>query len=805
MILNAFSFPRSLIILIFLLFPAEKLWCQDTVFYSTSNQIFTVSFERSSTGYSVNGNEIIHELASDMIKPLSKTRITLGFRTDLKMVFQPAGNISLIISVRDPVPGGDLKYRKLDIRDALVPDKVGFRIWTWNRSDSASTRETNLADASFRGDGQQDYVVDAGNFNFDKDTIVLKRIFFYYDDVALNVFRERVQLVNDYYASSMIADSLLRMTAEMNMENTGLFPVRFLQIEELGKMTKIMRQKNFRELLDLDHQDPLKLAGKINTLYKFYLSARMTFEENLAGSGLVVSTLTGDSVIGYFLASMHRYIRWSQMVNDHHSRIYNEYLDSYFLKGTFEDDKKVIKDLLRKIFPDADPDSSCLEISTRIMHAYENKARSMILQQRHAEAFDLLRNEALFRTANPYLAGIKTDAELQTEAARGVFDSYISIADVCYQHGKYEMSRDYLLKAHRYQQKNSDLIRHDTLFREMFLRLFTRIISGCDSLATNGQFEEAIDCYHASEENVEPSLKQEVREIIAQKTGFATNGLLLDSAGRERYLAVLLKQILDGESLIWTEQYDKAQLFIDSVETFSRTMGFGMDPRVNESISKYRKTIGEKICWMVRESYEILLLRTDRDIELHFFLKAKLLLDSALLQARMNPSCGIDVAHASDTLAKYAPSAEFEKSLILISNDLTMNEFEKAVPAYIDLGNFYTLNKLQRFGLEYKSLYEFTAEKDQLQLTGSAMNYYLGKGAHREAFRYLQLLKKQGEQKNRTKESQVRLGKSFAEEDFKKDPLADPGKSANKYSDGDQWFGNFASSYVSAWKKLKKE
>ncbi len=786
------------------LFVISFTCAQDTLLYSSTPGLFKVRYIQNAGERDKNSNEIIETIAEDAIKPPTKTQITLDFQFQIKTVEKIPVVLSLFVSIRNPFLKGDVYFRKFGIRDVLLPDRIDLDMRVWKKTDPTSVMESKVSHLLWTGSDSPVFIGEIHGFGKNWDTLEVKNLFFYHDEEALSLFKEKVHLINDYFASSFVADSLLLMADAMDLRNTGQDPLNFIRLREINKMVDLFNRKKFLEKLDLIDHDPAGLNAKMIRLFKFSKSADMTFRENLRKNEIINQDFSIDSMVNYFLSGILRYIRWSLIMTTYNGRIYQEYLDDYFVKPAFgSDDPELQRELLVKLFPGSDPDSLFKSLSETLKKAYERQAEWLMQQDQFTEAVKILENESQFCQVNPYLAGEMTDRKLQARAVRGIYLSYLAVAEMCTENGKYNMAQDYLAKAQGYRHDDPDSGNSDSLFNKVFHKIFNTWIAGCDSLAAHGEFEKAVNCYHQIETRLDTSFHAG-HEEIAIRINLAKKSLMHDSLGRIVYRNDMINLLTTGESKIWTGRYNAAGIFADSVEQQFRVKGFAYDSLVVKAIREYRKKIKSHRCWDSNESFEILILRAQNEIEKKHFTEAGVLLDSALSVAASAPLCNINIAQVMDTLKKYSVASQYQQNIIDIRKNIGVNKYDEVLEKHSLNEGLYHKNDLIRFGLELFPLYGIIVSKGDPLFMGHAIVFYFNRDSLAEAFRYVKLLRSQGYPRRNAKDLLEILGKKMGAEDFRKYPEGNPDSLVEGYIGDNGWFRNFKTSYLNEWSKRKE-
>ena len=143
--------------------------------------------------------------------------------------------------------------------------------------------------------------------------------------------------------------------------------------------------------------------------------------------------------------------------------------------------------------------------------------------------------------------------------------------------------------------------------------------------------------------------------------------------------------------------------------------------------------------------------------------------------------------------------------MIRINGNISLGNYDGFVTLYNEAGRLYKNNGLQNYGLDFLLIYDFVSARSKESLSVAVCDHYLKGNEPDEAFRYLKLLKEQELPAEDAKQILIRMGIKMALKDYKSAPQTDPDIFVEKYTDSDEWFANFAKSYLKEWNRLKKE
>jgi hypothetical protein len=289
---------------------------------------------------------------------------------------------------------------------------------------------------------------------------------------------------------------------------------------------------------------------------------------------------------------------------------------------------------------------------------------------------------------------------------------------------------------------------------------------------------------------------------LSQKYHYSKD-TVFDSLRKMVFPRYMQQFIMMSERLIWQNRLREATVFIDSISRILSLIGYQDDPGLTRSIEKFRTRIREKECLNIREAMEIYALRAQHHIEKKNYMYAKILLDSAMQAGAGAGRCPVPVDVIGDTLEKYRPAFVFQESMSDFNNLVSIGNFDEAIRKYLETQSFYSVKRIERFGLVCDSLYEVIHKRSNLRLTLGTAEFFRKEKDYPVSFRYLKLYRLQGGQAKDVKDQQKLLGNELAGLDFIKNPDYDPMKMVTAYSGHDKWMASFDRAYVFQWNVLK--
>lgn len=804
-------------------------------FYLPLNYTFSYSADPDISAVS---NEMITVIAEDAVKSRRKVTFTLNALLHFHTETSPGTNPVLTITMERPRLSGNILFRKFSMAAVMMPGLVSFgcRI---GKNDSVTLFESETIDRKFNGNDSILLQRQLPRFSCDSDTIVLPHLRFSLTSDDLEKFRSRVALINDYYASSAILDSLESEVAELNLGKLIDYPRYLIILEEINKILEIIRDRNFVTRLDLDSFDPEGFREKFNRLQRFSLSSTMTFRENLKTPGIPVFTFSEDTLIREFLDRMCRYIRWSMLVSERNSGIYREFLDRYYRMHAFGDDREVIRDLVVLHFPGRNPDSAIALIAGKINKAYHERAGEMMRNFQYAEAVELLENARSFCKINPTLKETD-DREIFAKASNGIYNSYLGIAEGALQNERPEMARSYMVRAQAYRKEHAAYVTEDSLFNTVFAAVVADNLSRCDTLFRDSLYPQALECYQEFEKGFDSLTISSIHRVLKPKMDYCRYRILISEgernlaladkpeAGRYFFLArqlsleaklppdtlldflcrviypfYLIHLLRTEEGLIWENRLENARSFVDSIAFLQRTTGVESSRDLSDELATYRRKVEDRICWNATEKVEIFLLQAQRKREMKNFLVAGQLSDSAISVASQYSDCDIRLPGINDTTSKYHEAWEFQRLLKQVEIFTDSGRYKDAVNTCNELENYNRLHDVGRFGISIPTMFDLITNRSISELTLQALLYFREKKDPVMAFRYVKMIRLQGYPRKSAGEQLEWLGRELAGKDFADRPDQDPVSLVRNYAGRDPWMKRFRIAYYNNARHLR--
>lgn len=484
---------KFLILYIFLQLSGSFLFAQEIIFSTAVNHFCKITFQPPKNTVFAYDNEILREIAKDILKEPGRVKIQANFTINLKIT-QRQGKNQLYISYSNPFITGDTRYRKFLLSDVLLPSLIHLKVF-WVKKNNPS----NVSITTFHekiGNQDENLILSGCIPDFDpaSDTIYAGEIALHYDSLDLLRFNTRIGLINDYYASRALLDSLDSFQYVINVEDADKIPLSFIQVLESDKILYLIMERNFPDQLLSQNEDHLNLMEKFSSRYRAGRSIHFTFFDLLLASGAIFWKGNISEYADYFTQRILSYIRRAQLLGEFQGNIYQDYLDHWFLSNAFQDDKQTTETILAKMYPDAGRDTLVAFAAKQVYQSYLRLSSQLMDHGQYAEARALLEHAGKFRMRIPFSIHTSEAERIQQEAARGVYHSFLGIVSGCIELKKPEMASKYLEKAYEYRKMYADLLPDDSLYLKVSMDLLLFRLNSPDRLMQDMRIRELFYC-----------------------------------------------------------------------------------------------------------------------------------------------------------------------------------------------------------------------------------------------------------------------------------------------------------------------
>ncbi|MCX6285974.1 MAG: hypothetical protein NTY96_02535 [Bacteroidetes bacterium] len=558
---------RKVLITLFLLILMESpVFSQQAFRYYAGRNAWRLPYSgyyRQSSNY---GNDILEELAKDFLKPPKFVNITIGFREEISLLHMNQSSYQAILTLSGFSLSGYLQYRSFPMEEVLMPSGFRFALKLSTKLDTGSYSMNEFKGVDpMKSPGlafRATYLV----MDTAVDTLIAGNFSFSYSEACWQQFYTRKSLIDDYYASVAMIDSLDIEVQKWDITDPRLIPINYIRLSELVRMLDLIRERNFGNSLIDGGGDSKHLLEKNLALYKISRTCQFNLAETLEKSGVIKASTSPDSINDYFIERLMRYIRFSSLMDNMQGRIYQDYLNTWYSKHVFENDADFIKSILIRMFPDAQPDTLLSWASENLMQAYRRKAKGLITEKKFSDAVLLMENARSMVAVNPYLKNQNGWEHLMSEAVNGIYNSYAGIASSSLDGGNESFAMEYLQKAEKYREQYPVYITSDSIYRRVYRAIFIGQLDHCNSLLEEGSYPEALECLKSCEQKYKGKALEILAPDISVKEEKARMGIIKGLAGKS------LRELKQGFQDSALAYFERAAAMVKDLNPVSRNV-----------------------------------------------------------------------------------------------------------------------------------------------------------------------------------------------------------------------------------------
>ncbi|MFH1160696.1 MAG: hypothetical protein V1733_07095, partial [bacterium] len=279
----------------------------------------------------------------------------------------------------------------------------------------------------------------------------------------------------------------------------------------------------------------------------------------------------------------------------------------------------------------------------------------------------------------------------------------------------------------------------------------------------------------------------------------------LDSLYRKAYKHHMLNEISMATGMIWNDQLDQAQTYVQKIESVMDVYNMELDPDLQAALNGYRQKIEHRICQNLLDEVQLLSIRAQRNLELLQFDIAVTQLAEARLTARKKPDCEIVTASLADTINRYISAAFYQEKLKQVRQLIAIGQYKDAIQIAFDNENFYRNTNLEALKVPFVSAETLILSASLVPFTAEAVTYGIRSGNLDASWKYLTWLKMQEAYAKSVREQQEMVGQALAARDFSSNPTGNMIENVKRYTGGNRWFAIFEEAYYSKWKQLFNE
>ena len=228
---------------------------QTILLRAEQDQVFRIPWNPRETGLNIYGNEIIKEIARIVLKEPARVSINFRYRLTVTLTqFKEENRLTIGLNHKDIA--GDCSYRAFPLKDVMQPSLASLRIRIASREDTSGYSEMILRRLPVFPKDTILTVCRLPAYNPEIDTLLVIQPEFFFDSMAVQLFMNRLNLINDYYASVAMLDSIAWFPEVLDYTDPLQLPFNYFRITEINEVVHQIENRNFGKRLLKEGYDP---------------------------------------------------------------------------------------------------------------------------------------------------------------------------------------------------------------------------------------------------------------------------------------------------------------------------------------------------------------------------------------------------------------------------------------------------------------------------------------------------------------------------------------------------------------------
>lgn len=258
---------------------------------------------------------------------------------------------------------------------------------------------------------------------------------------------------------------------------------------------------------------------------------------------------------------------------------------------------------------------------------------------------------------------------------------------------------------------------------------------------------------------------------------------------------IIIKNLKYGNIKAWGNELAEADSILNYALKMQKKYQLSDNIKINNALNYLKSKIQLKRCQNIDDEYFYNCLKAKEFIKSNNFINAEKHLNAAILCVKNDTVCNVIDDYASKALSKYAFVIHYQKSLIILKNNILDKKFDVFLSNYNDLKKFYIDNNISKYNIDFHSVNNYVLHYKNNEFTNFCLNNFINKKEYDNALNLLKAICKAKWQSSDYKYFQKTLSKLMANRDFKLNRKSDSKFFIKKYSNNNEWFSDFNRQY----------
>ena len=762
------------------------------IFDKTKTQSFLLSYTNGGDQSQHIVNDMLRIISSTMNKPVHQTRIHLDVDEHV-WATRNGRQINVYLSYEQVRLTGDLFYKGFDMGDEMVPSNYSFEC-VLKRKNGQELKHFKINDAQFRfhnSENRFEYSDTVSNGEYQLE--VLSRDFTYRNQ-AFDQFRDKCQMIDQYYGAEGEIASCYGIAEVMNTENFRQISYTQQQLDVLISRVNRVESAPFWHALNIRSYDPIHIFPKL--------------EDTKRRIGEVQKN------INYVRTNLHRYYFESGLQSFNSNKrndARNDFRQSVSINSQYaqpiyylalmdyqDGDAGASMSQLSNLFSLSSVDNETYAQATQLARSVESakvvEVKRQISHQLYASALTNLDDITDFCQKIRNYRCNDSLYILRSDVHNASYQSLLYDAQCNLTGAKYDDATLAINNAMAYQSQNSSFITSNeqaiTLMQKVKSEHYTALVKRGRTLITSKDYKNAFEALNkASDIELNYNVKRDKQ----------LNELL-----RKSKLELLFVDADAAQKMVQGNNLPRAREILIGIISDQTKYQLKDNAKLNQKVANLKQSIFSQQCMNAQAEYDGIMDTANIFVRKNDFILASETYQRAKSVAIKNSDCQLNTDSSTIGINYTQNPAKYQQDYKKVTQRASSNDFSGATSAYFALTDFYQKSKLSDYAIEHKTLTQFISQYNvNYQLWGAA--YMVNNQDYESTLTLLNLLKQKKYSRSKTKAIQVALANGFALIDYKANPSVNAKVKVLEYTKDDSWFKYFAKQYQKQIKSLNKK
>ncbi len=381
--------------------------------------------------------DILFLLTNGNPKQLSNIKIQYKVFPIIKLEHTQYTTTEVVLLLNKVTVSGDTGYRSFSVASSLIPDcyQGAYRLFQEGKvvQDKQFTVSNLAVGKSFKI-GYSDTDRNA-KLNLEGDLTG-----FQFSALAQEKLENHLGLINDYWSSCLLIDSLMQEIRNQNIANSSKAAELFVYWDKCRKVIKISNEIIGKQALQLSENDPGSLIAKTGQIQRLQTRLQTLFDNELQRQN---SFQLNPIAVNYT----------NTLIKDRESSLKVGFYDAnIFAKAAEIQSDTDFIGMIRKIHSSSNDQFLAQLIYTQ----YFQSADELIQKEDLAPAVIILTDLKRMETDFPEIKADPRVTEMLGKAKGGLLSSYLQIASRAMNDNNFEMAGKYHRKAEKFRKQYYD-------------------------------------------------------------------------------------------------------------------------------------------------------------------------------------------------------------------------------------------------------------------------------------------------------------------------------------------------------------